>query len=863
MIKMWVTSSTPKQEKTGGVLSANQVGMRIPPCRSRCQWVGLLVLLSGVALPAQAPPSDPTLWYGAPAPVWTRALPIGNGRMGAMVFGGANIGSNNGDEQSNAKNGDLLDGNKTRGQDEHLQLNEDSLWSGSRVNRLNPHGGEGFRKSRALLLESRGVDAAKITEAETVAEQAMIAIPSGMPPYSTLGDLYLRSTGISAVVNYRRELNLNTGIVHITYSADGAHFTREILASAPDHIMIIHLSSDRLRSVSFQMTMDRPSDFSVHTIGDSDLVLTEGPTHSAQIRFQGQIRVLTNHGGVSPKGDAIVVDHADEATILIAMATNFRGGPIPGGNPAQLCAQMLAAAQKKSYRDLRSAAAAEQRRLMSRISLRLGPHDAALDSLATDERLNRVSKGRDDLGLQEIYFQFARYLLLGSSRPGGMPANLQGLWASGIDNPWGSKWTVNANTEMNYWLAEAANLPECPLPLFDLLDMARQPQTGTASRVAQQYYEVRGFVIHHNLDIWGDSEPIDSYRSGLWPMGGAWLTLHAWDHYAFSGDTVFLRQRAWPLLQNASLFFLDYLVADGEGHLVTGPSLSPENSYKLPDGSAHSLTMGPTMDIEIVRELFQRTLQAGEVLRTDTSFLKRVRAAMDKLPPLKIGKAGQLQEWQEDYDENEPGHRHISHLWALFPGTQITPQHTPELARAARISLERRLANGGGQTGWSRAWVVNYWDHLGQGDEAYKSLQVLFGQSTFPNLMDTHPPGVFQIDGNIGAANGMLEAIVQSRWYPDHCELDLLPALPQQWSQGRLYGVRLRGGAELSMQWSGDHVDSVTLRAMKSTRYDLRLPAGQHLRTLRVGSSPQDFFQDGTGVVRMRTVRGQTYSLEF
>ncbi len=519
--------------------------------------------------------------------------------------------------------------------------------------------------------------------------------------------------------------------------------------------------------------------------------------------------------------------------------------------------------RRKASDELRAAAIADERKLMERVSFRLGDPDPTLESLPTDERLRRVSAGSTDLGLQALYFQYGRYLLIGSSRPGGLPANLQGLWAGGMNNPWGSKWTININTEMNYWIAEPANLADIHVPLFDLIDTVKHPGTGTGVEVASKYYGARGFVIHHNTDIWGDAHPIDGIPSGIWPMGGAWLTLHAWDHYAFSGDKGFLRDRAWPLLHDSSQFFLDYLIDDGSGHLVTGPSLSPENKYKLPDGTTHSLTMGPTMDIEIVRELFERTLQAGEILKIDKAFCTQVKTAMDKLPPFKIGKAGNLQEWQQDYADAMPGHRHISHLWALFPSTQISLQHTPELAKAARATLERRLADGGGQTGWSRAWVVNYWTHLHEGDQAYESMSVLFRQSTFPNLMDTHPPGVFQIDGNLGGANGMLEALVQSRWYPDHNEVDLLPALPSAWKDGSVSGVRVRGGSELDLKWNGGKARVSQWRASQDGVFQIYLPAGQHPSRLSTNGKNQRLQIESDGAVRIRVRKGANYELTF
>jgi alpha-L-fucosidase 2 len=814
--------------------------------------VGLLPILCS----AQRP--DLTLWYNKPAPVWTQALPIGNGQIGAMVFGGANRGTNNGDQEAARANTDIVDGKHTRAQDEHLQLNESTVWEGARTDKLNPKAHEGFLKVRGLLLESKGVDGAKIAEAERIAADTMLPTPRGMPGYSTLGDLYLRSADDSEPTEYRRDLDLESGVVTVSYTAGGVHYRRQAFASAPDRVIVVHLTADKPDSLTFTVSMDRPADFAVRALSDRDLALTQGPEHKEQIKFQGQVRVLTSGGTIERKENAVSVSHANEATLLIAAATDFRGG-----SPAQQCAATLDAVSKKSFTALQTAAARDLKELMHRMEFRLGAPDPALDALPIDERLRRVSAGSTDLGLQALYFQYGRYLLAGSSRPGGLPANLQGLWAGMISNPWGSKWTININAEMNYWMAEAANLPELHIPLFDLVEMLKHPGSGTGVEVATKYYGARGFVAHHNTDIWGDAHPIDGVPYGIWPMGGAWLTLHAWDHYAFSGDKTFLRERAWPLLHDASLFFLDYLVDDGTGHLVTGPSLSPENRYRLPDGTAHSLTMGPTMDIEIVRELFERTAQAGDILKTDPDFCRQIKSAMDKLPPFQVGKAGNLQEWQQDYADAEPGHRHISHLWALFPGSQINLQHTPELAKAARTTLERRLAAGGGPTGWSRAGVVNYWDHLGEGEQAYDSMVVLFRQSTFPNLMDTHPPGVFQIDGNLGGVNGMLEALVQSRWYPDHAEVDMLPALPRAWSSGSVAGIRVRGGAEIDMQWENGKLHSSRWRASQDEGFDLRLPAGQRLSHWTANGKTQPVPAEKAGVVRIAARRGGTYQFAF
>ena len=826
--------------------------------------VGAVVFLEQPGLIAQAPTASANqmLWYKAPAPVWDDALPVGNGRLGAMVFGGANSGSNNGDMQATPLNAPLMNGSLTSGADEHLQLNESTLWQGSRSNHLNPRAHQAFLQARKLLLESKGLDGAKISAAEKLADQDMIGIPRGMPGYSTLGDLYLRSSNHGAVSDYSRQLDLETGVVRMTYVMNGVHYTREVFTSVPDKLIVVRLTADRGGAISFRATMDRPEDFSVHTRGQDTLVLREGPKHKDQIRFAGEALFLPTGGSIHAEDSGVVVADADSVTILIAAATDFKGGPFAGGDPVAKCEQTLARARTLNAKELLARQEAVYQPIFRRMTLHLGEKRDSdnKDELPTDERIKRVSEGADDLGLQELYFQFARYLLISSSRPDGLPANLQGLWAAGVNNPWGSKWTINVNAEMNFWLAEPSGLGNTTLSLINLIDMVRTPGSGTGTRVAREYYGARGFMIHHNTDIWGDAQPIDGYHYGIWPMGGAWLSLYAWDHYAYTLDKPFLRQRAWPILHDASLFFLDYLVDDGSGHLVTGPSLSPENSYRLRDGSQHSLTMGPTMDIEIVRELFTRTLDAGRILGEDPLFLQQVETARSKLPPFAIGKLGQLQEWQRDYDEVDPGHRHISHLWALFPGTQISLEQTPDLARAARVSLERRLAHGGGQTGWSRAWVVNYWDHLHEGDRAYDSLQVMFRQSTFPNLMDTHPPGIFQIDGNLGAANGMLEALVQSRWMPEATEVQLLPALPAQWADGSIRGVRVRGGAILDMRWKDKIITSLTVHAIGNGSIRLVPPNGQSISSVR-GKNGESMNMRKGGVLDVKG--GASYTVRF
>lgn len=795
------------------------------------------------------------LWYRQPAPQWNEALPIGNGRMGAMVFGGANIGANNGDSLDRKANIEIADGKRTRAQDEHLQLNEDTVWQGGRMDRLNPKAGEVVPQIRKLLL------AGQIGEAEKLAADGMLAVPPRLPSYSTLGDLYLRSTSDSPATNYRRELNLDTAIVRASYSSNDVQYVREMFASAPDRVIVIRITASKRSRLNFHITMDRPEDFSVRTEGDDKLFLQEGPEHKDSIHFLAEIQAIPTGGTVKSDGNQLAVANADAVTLMIAAATDFKGGIFQGGVPAETCAHILHDAAAKSYAQLKAAHVSDHQSYFRRAWLQLGSQTDPLADMPTDERLKRLESGASDPHLEMIYFQMGRYLMIASSRPGGMPENLQGLWASGITNPWGSKFTINVNTEMNYWIAEPTNLSELHEPLFDLIDMVRDRSSGTGAEVAKKYYNAPGFVIHHNTDVWGDAVPVDGVPSGIWPMGGAWLTLHFWEHYAFTQDKKFLADRAYPALRDASQFFLDYLTDDGAGFLVTGPSLSPENRYKL-DGKAHSLTIAATMDIEILRELFTRAISASQILGRDADLRSRLKQTVAKLPAFKIGKFGQLQEWREDYEESDPGHRHISHLWALFPGSQINPVDTPELAKAATITLQRRLDHGGGQTGWSRAWVVNYWDRLGDGDKAYESLQVLLKKSTFANMLDNHPPGVFQIDGNSGGTSGIAGMLLDSRLESDTSEINFLPALPAAWKEGAFQGFRARGGATVGLTWKNGKAVSAKLAATAYGKLRLRAPRGQEIAAIHAAGKALKPTA-ANGVWELHVSKGKNYEIQF
>lgn len=786
---------------------------------------------------AEAADARYALHFRQPATAWPDALPVGNGRLGAMVFGDPAL--------------------------ERVQLNEESIWDGEPRDRNNPGAGEGVTKIRELLF------AGKIAEAEALATSDMLSIPRRMPCYQTLGDLRLDFAPMGLipgvkVEDYRLELNLDTAIVTTTFTHQGTRYTREVFSSAPDQVIVVRLTADGSGTLSFHANLDRPDNFHCELLPNYRVLLTgqalpvnDNPglpikENQTGIRFHAEMLTLLEGGAF----DTVVADlppapiHVKSAravTLLIDCATSYRY-PAASASPSRFnegdskamqaaVDRNLKAAASRSYEELKARHVADHRRFFRRAEIRLG--DDANAAIPTDRRVQHIKDGGEDVALLPIYFQFGRYMLISSSRPGTLAANLQGIWNESVDPPWGSKYTVNINAEMNYWLAERANLADCHLPLFDLEDTTREPGAVTAKK----YYNARGMVVHHNTDIWGDSAPIDGLGGGIWAMGAAWLSQHPWDHYDYGGDIGFLRTRAYPLLRENALFLLDYLTmappgTPYAGQLVTGPSCSPENKYRLPDGRSFNLCMGPTMDISITRAVLTRLIKASELLGNppeDVELILRAKAAIERLPAFRITHDGRLQEWPEDYADEEPGHRHISHLFGLFPDDQITLRGTPELARAARETLDQRLAAGGGSTGWSRSWIINCMARLEDGEAAYANVLQLIRQSTRHNLLDVcglKANSPYQIDGNLGGPTGLIEMLLQS-----HAGVvRLLPALPKAWPEGSFRRLRARGGLEVDLEWMGGRATNATLRAAIDHVHRVAAPRNQTIAPAAPGT---------------------------
>jgi len=795
-----------------------------------CLFIALLTpVIVMAAERAELPPeSDWTLWYRQPAELWCHAMPIGNGRFGGMVFGGV--------------------------QTEQILLNEDTLWSGGPHCYDNPTAREHLDEVRKLIRQR------KFTEAAKLADRGMVGIPRNQQAYQMLGNLHLRFDGHEKAADYRRELQMARGLARVSYRIGDAKYERTVFVSHPDNVMVIRLTCDKPGRLTFDAELSSAHKSTTQAVDKQTLVMDGhagqargsliGPWKGEGTAFQARLTARAEGGEVSCKGKTLSVRGASAVTLIQAAATAYVNYRNISGDPAALNEKTLAAAKGKTWEALMKAHVKDHAALFNRVSLDLGGQDAR--KRPTDERVKAVVDGAADPNLVAESFQLGRYLLIAGSRPGSQPLNLQGIWNASNAPIWGCKWTLNINAEMNYWPVETTNLAECHEPLLRLIDELRGP----GGKTAKTHYGCRGFVAHHNTDLWRGTAPVDGAAWGLFPTGAAWLSRHVWEHYAFSQDKEFLRG-AYPILKESALFFVDFLIDDENGRLVTSPSISFEQGFRMADGTEGRLCMGPTMDEQILRDLFTNCIRASEILDVDEEFRRKLDAMRAKLVPTTVNpKTGRIREWRDDREPNDLKSGQVGQLWGLSPGREITPWGTPELAAGAKKSLLHRQMMFGS---WCSGTRLNFAARLGDGELSHDMLSRHMSGHVMPSLLSNFRGTIFQIDGNLGMTAGVAEMFLQS-----HAGVvNLLPALPKAWPTGSVTGLRARGGLQVDLAWKDGRATAVKLHASVDGTHAIKPPAGQKLQTVRCDGKNVPFRLEERKFTVIDVEAGSTYELVF